>query len=93
MIEMKTISEEPPSDGGFEIKQQCVNNFMLKLSSWITRHLALFGTDPTEGRVWVSASTIGDLMEKTGCKKLFLYPSNREGQLKSLFDEFCAKKS
>lgn len=96
MLAMKIRREQNVSDGVTEIIETTDELYMLKLSSWITRHIGLFRTEPTEEYCNVSARVITDLMKKLDCQVMHLFPTDRTEDLKridSLFRTSALTKS
>jgi len=48
MMDMKTIKKTTPVDGVTELAETPDENYVPKLSSWITRHIAIFQSEPSE---------------------------------------------
>ncbi|TWU51685.1 hypothetical protein [Rubripirellula reticaptiva] len=70
--------------GQVQSKSSPSDNYMIKLSTWITRHLAIFDTTPSETLSNGSAHAITELMEKLGCPKLQMFPTDRSFQIQQL---------
>lgn len=70
------------------ISQRLDENYLTKLSNWITRHLAIFGITPTEEHSNVSAHTITNLMEKLECTRCHMFPTGRTPQISQLDQVF-----
>ena len=68
MMTMKSRDAER-ADGKTKLVETPDENYMLKLSSWITRHLTNFNATPSEEYANVSAHVITELMEKLDCPK------------------------
>jgi len=68
-------------------------DYMLRLSSWITRHLAIFNTTPSEEYANVSAHVITDLMQKLDCPLLHMFPSDGSDHLKQLQTLFMTSQT
>ncbi len=78
------IDEKRLANGQTELLKNLNENYMLKLSSWITRHLSLLNTKPTEQYANVSAHVISDLMNNLGCTLCHMFPYGRSNELKRL---------
>jgi len=76
--------EKRLANGQTELLGNLDENYMLKLSSWITRHLSLFNTKPNEQYANVSAHVISNLMNNLGCPPRHMFPSGRSNELKRL---------
>lgn len=88
MLTMTQVSSTRREAGETELVERPDNLHLLKLSSWINRHLAIFGMQPTEERAHVSAHVITDFMEKLGCPPARLFPANRSPQMQALAELF-----
>ena len=84
MITMKSRTVKDCGSGETEVVENPDGNFMPKLSSWISRHLATFKMDPTEEYANVSAHVITELMKKLGCPLCQFFPSGRSDDVKRL---------
>lgn len=84
VITMKNRDEKRFNNGQTELLENPDGNYMLKLSSWITHHLALFNKTPTEQNANISAYVISNLMNNLGCPPLHMFPSGRSNELKQL---------
>jgi hypothetical protein len=84
MLVMKPRSQQNVGDGVIEITTTIDEIHILKLSSWITRHIGLLQEDPNEEYSNISAHVIADLMEKLGCQVVHLFPTNGTDELKRL---------
>jgi len=93
MMTMKTKCVERCSNDETKLIETLDNNYMLKLSSWITRHLAILKTQPTEQNANISANVITGLMEKLGCPPCHMFPLGRSDELKNLEKLFMTKQS
>lgn len=93
MLTMKTRDIKRHKNRTTEIVESPEENYMLKLSSWITRHLMTFNITPTEEHSNVSAHVISELMEKLGCPAVHIYPSKKTDNLKNLESLFFAPKT
>src|SRR6266849_3068192 len=67
MLAMKLRSEKDLGDGVTELVETIDEIYMLKVSCWITRHIGLFRTTPSEQYANMSAHVITDLMKKLDC--------------------------
>lgn len=84
MMTMKRRKTTAPDSGETEIVETPDDNYLLKLSSWITRHLAIFNAAPSETLANTSAHAITELTRKLGCFEMHMFPSNRTEELKLL---------
>jgi hypothetical protein len=84
MLAMKLRSEKNMGDGVTELVETTDETYILKLSSWITRHLAFFRTTPSEQYANMSAHVIMDLMKKLDCPVMHLFPTDRTEDLKRI---------
>jgi len=84
MLAMKLRSEKNVGDGVTELVETTDEIYMLKLSSWITRHLGLFKMAPSEQYANVSAHVINDLMKKLDCPVMHLFPTDGTEELKRI---------
>jgi hypothetical protein len=88
MLVMTTVKEVSCGNGVTE-RTETLNDFYVpKLSSWITRHIAIFSTKPSEQYAHASACTITELMKKLDCQVVHLFPSGRSKQLEQLDEVF-----
>ena len=92
MLSMRRLSRTHLDNGGIELTESPDSVHLLKLSSWITRHLALFNLQPSEGYANVSAHIIMDLMNKLDCPLVPVFPHDRSGQVDRLSELFLAPK-
>jgi len=92
MMTMKRVRETKLGNGETELIETPDSVYMLKLSSWITRHLAIFKTQPSEQVANMSAHVITDFMQKLDCPLLHLFPSGRSKQLELLDELFRTAK-
>lgn len=84
MLTMKTLSTETIG-AKTTLVQTIEDNYMLKLSSWITRHLSMFeGITPTAENSNVSANVISHLMTRLECTVIHLFPNGKTSQLSEL---------
>jgi len=84
MLAMKLDSEKNVGDDVTELIETTDELYMLKLSSWITRHIGLFRTEPSEQYTNMSAHVITDLMKKLDCQVMHLFPTDRTENLKQI---------
>jgi hypothetical protein len=84
MLAMKLRSQKNVGDGVTELVETTDEIYMLKLSSWITRHIGLFKTTPSEQYANMSAHVITDLMKKLDCPVMHLFPTDRTEDLKRI---------
>ena len=91
MMMMKTRGVERCNNGDTKLTETPDSTYMLKLSSWITRHLAMFDTTPTEQNAHTSAHVIAGLMEKLSCPPCQIFPHGRSDELKQLEQIFMTK--
>jgi hypothetical protein len=92
MLAMKLRSENDVGEDVTELIEATDELYLLKLSSWITRHLGLFRTEPSERYSNMSAHVITDLMKKLDCPVMHLFPTNRTEDLRridSLFRSYA----
>lgn len=92
MLTMTRVKETNLGNGETELIETPDSVYMLKLSSWITRHLAIFKTQPTEQYANMSAHVIMEFMKKLDCPLLHLFPSGRSKQLERLEELFRTTK-
>jgi hypothetical protein len=92
MMTMKDRSTKHANNRTTELVATPDDNYILKLSSWITRHLAIFNMTPTEEYCNVSAHVVSGLMEKLDCPLLHVFPSGRSPQLTQLGKLFMPPK-
>jgi hypothetical protein len=93
MMKMRKRSAKQLGNGITELLETPDDNYMLKLSSWITRHLMVFHATPSETNSSVSAHTISDLMTKLDCPLLQNFPTDRSNELKQLQTLFMTSRS
>lgn len=84
MLAMKLRSEKDKGDGVTELVETTDEVYILKLSSWITRHIGLFNSTPSEVYANISAHVITDLMRKLDCPVMHLFPTDRTEDLKRI---------
>jgi hypothetical protein len=84
MLTMKLQREENVGSGVTEIVECTDDSYILKLSSWITRHIGLFQTEPSEQYSNISAHVITGLMKKLDCRLIHLFPTDRTEDLKRI---------
>jgi hypothetical protein len=84
MLTMKLRSEKDVGEGVTELVETTDDIYMLKLSSWITRHLGLLNTAPSEQYANASAHVITDLMRKLDCPVMHMFPTDRTEDLKRI---------
>jgi hypothetical protein len=90
MLAMKETGLSVLGESEVELTETLASVYVLKLSSWITRHLSLLNTEPSEELSNVSAQVIVDLMKKLGCPTLHLFPRERTEQMKRLVSLFMS---
>lgn len=88
MLNMSRIKETALGNGEFELTESPDSVYILKLSSWITRHLAVIKTPPSERDANVSAHVITEFMKKLECPLLHLFPKERSTQITRLDEVF-----
>src|SRR5205814_1564634 len=84
MMQMKTLKVTEFDNGDTELIETPDELYILKLSSWVTRHLALFRVEPTDTLANKSAWYIIEFMKKLDCPVMHLFPTNRTEELKGL---------
>ncbi len=84
MITMRCRSTRETGDGETELIATPDGVYVLKLSSWITRHIAAFNTAPSVELANTSAHVITGLMKKLGCPHFFIFPTGQTENLKRL---------
>lgn len=84
MLAMKLRREEDLGDGVTELVETADDLYMLKLSSWITRHIGLFRVEPSEQYSNMSAHVVTNLMKKLDCPVVHLFPMDRTEDLKRI---------
>lgn len=92
MLTMTQVNEANLGNGETELTETPDNVYLLKLSSWITRHLAIFKTQPSEQYANMSAYVITEFMKKLDCPVLHMFPSGRSKQLEQLYELFRTTK-
>ncbi len=92
MLTMTRVNETIHGNGETELTEMPDSVYVLKLSSWITRHMAIFKTQPSEQYANVSAHVITEFMKKLDCQLLHLFPSGRSKQLERLNELFRTAK-
>jgi hypothetical protein len=92
MMTMKREREMNLGNGETVLIERPDSLYMLKLSSWITRHLALLKAQPTEELAHTSAAAIMEFVKKLDCPLLHLFPSGGSQQLQRLDQLFRTAK-
>jgi len=88
MMTMVTHERRSTDDGKTILTEHLDSTYGLKLSSWITRHLAKFNVTPTSEYANVSAHVISELMGKLECPQMQLFPSNATKEIISISNMF-----
>jgi hypothetical protein len=84
-----TIDKELNCGNGVTELIETLNEFHVhKLSSWVTRHIAICNSQPSEQYAHISACSITELMAKLNCQLVHLFPSGRSKQLQQLDEIF-----
>jgi hypothetical protein len=84
MMTMRVHTVTEFENGETELTETPDETYFLKLSSWVTRHLALFQTEPSDKLANMSAFYITEFMKKLGCPVVHVFPSERTEDLKLL---------
>lgn len=92
MLTMIQVKDMNLSNEETELTETLDTVYILKLSSWITRHLATIKTQPSEQNANLSACVITHLMKKLNCPLLHLFPFGRSKQLERLDELFSLSK-
>jgi hypothetical protein len=91
-VAMSRRSSIATESGRTELIEAPDGNHMLKLSSWITRHLSKFGETPTVQNAAVSAHIISGLMEKLRVELIHvMFPAEKSAELERLRTLFMGK--
>lgn len=90
ILTMTRVHRASPGDGQTELVERPDGPYLLKLSSWINRHLAIFDVEPSEQHANLSAHVIARLMEKLACPPLHSFPMERSVQMRELADVFLS---
>ena len=92
MMSMTEIRETKLGNGETELIETPDTVHVLKLSSWIMRHLAIFNAPPSEQLANTSVHVITEFMKKLDCPPLHLFPSGQSKQLVWLDELFLTGK-
>ncbi len=84
ILTMTQLDRRRHDDGQTDLTEKPDNCYVLKLSSWINRHLAIFGVQPSEVYATGSVHVITGLMEKLACPVLRSFPGVRSAQVQAL---------
>jgi hypothetical protein len=84
MMEMKALKVTEFENGETELIEGTEDLYLLKLSSWVTRHIAIFQAEPNDTLANMSANYIVGLMKKLDCPIFHMFPMDRTEELKRL---------
>lgn len=93
MILMKRQESTELGNGETEVVESPDDIYLIKLSSWVTRHIAMFGVTPSERLANMSGYTITELMKKLDCPVVHLFPTGRTKELARMDEQFRTAKS